>query len=111
MGPGGGHSLEQDGVKRFAFLVHHAEQEIGYEQAGDGDGQGDGHVAHGAFAGLDAGLAQDWQAVADGLDSGVGARPHAVGPQDQQRHAQQTELGMGGAHFPARLSAERSEVR
>ena len=106
-----GQLLEQDRVERLAGLGRDAVEQVADEQAGDGDGQRDGHVEHGALAGLDARFAQDGQAVADGLDAGVSARAHAVGAQHQQRHAEPAQFADARRRCPpwcaARLRGRR----
>ena len=65
---------------------------------------------HGAFAGLDLRLAENGKTVAHRLDSGVGARAHAVGAHDEQEHAGEPEFGLRLDHIGPRGSDDSAEV-
>ncbi len=96
--------------KVFPVCGHDPVQEVGDHQAHDRDGKGDGHVAHGALAGPDLRLPQNGQAVADRLDPRVGARAHAVGAQDEQDHAAESEFRLRLDHIGPRGSGDIAEV-
>ena len=102
--------LEEHGVERLAFLVRNPEEQISHQQAGHGQRQRHGHVVHGAFAGLHPRFAQDGEAVAHGLNPGVGAGPHAVCAQHQQGHPQPAELAVRGGHVRAGVLPNLTEV-
>ena len=87
--------LQEHGVQGLSGNRLDAVQQITHDQSGGHEGQGDRHVVHGPLGGLDPGLPQDRQAVADCLDPRVGPGPHAVGPQEQQDHGQGADLCVG----------------
>jgi hypothetical protein len=71
-------------------------------QANDGEGEREGHVAHGAPPGFDPRCAQEGEPVADRLDPGVPTGTHAVGTQQHQQHPQQADLVVGGVDVSRR---------
>jgi amino acid transporter len=66
-----------------AALTHIVDQ-----NAARREGQGHGHIDHGAFARFDPGFAQDLEPVGNGLDPREGAAPQTEGPQKNAGHGQ-----------------------
>ena len=108
--PGSGQLLEEHSIERLAFLGCHPEEQICHQQAGHRHRQRYGHVAHGAFAGLDPRLAQDGETVAHSLNSSVGSGAHAVRAQHQQDHPQPPQLAVRGSHIHARVVPNLADV-
>ena len=90
--------LEQHGVHRLALGGRDVPEQVADQQAAGRERQRDGHVDHRALAGLHARLAHDGQAVGDGLDAGVGAAAHRVGPAAAARPCRRSP----GSRRPAR---------
>ena len=78
------HFSKQAGVERLAGLRGNLIEQIAKQKSARGKGKRDGHVNHGPFPGLNSGLAQGLEAVADRFDTGVRAASKAVGMQDNK---------------------------
>ena len=109
--PAGGHGVEEHGVERLARHGPDLKEQVADDESDHGDGQGQGHVEHGALAGFFPGFAQDGQAVGHGLDAGIGAGAHAVGVQHEEQHADHAEFGMGRAHILAQPAGQGGQGR
>ena len=86
-----GHPLEQHRIEGLSGHRRNVVQHVAEEDAARDEGQRDRHVDHRALAGHGARFAQDRQAVADRLDSGVSAAAEAIGAQEDDRERDETE--------------------
>ena len=89
-----------------------AQQQVGNHQSAGRDGQREGHVAHGAFGGLDARLAHHRHAIGNRLDAGIGAAAHRIGIQKQPQHAENADRRIMGvlAHLGRNLGGDAADV-
>jgi len=108
--PAVGDAFKEHGIQRLALHLGNVEKNVGEDEAHDRDRERYGHVSHGAFSGLHLGFAQYGQAVAHGLQPCVGARAHAVGPQDEEKHAEHAELAVGHADVRVCPRDDRGQI-
>ena len=112
--PGGGDFFKQHGVQGFAVHRRDVIKQIGQQQSADDKRQRRAHVNHRAFAGLHARFAQGVQAVADGLDAGVGAGAQTVGAQqdgDQSEPADFCGIRLHVGHNAVGDAGQIAEMR
>ena len=101
----------QDGVEGLALHRLDPHQQVAQEQDAGREGQGGGHVEHGALAGLHPRLAHDLQAVGDRLDPGVGAAAQGVGPQEEEQDAEGADGGEVVPEVRRRAAATTGTIR